>query len=70
MCVCEQVKADLSRLRPRERAALILKRRDGMSFEEIAEVTGLQANDVRHAFASGLFALVMARHERKAAGNE
>jgi DNA-directed RNA polymerase specialized sigma24 family protein len=41
-------------LSPVQRAALVLTRRHGMTYEEIAQRIGKSEDEVRHAFASGM----------------
>jgi DNA-directed RNA polymerase specialized sigma24 family protein len=49
-----QVREILKELSPLSRAALILHRRDGMSYEQIADQVGVSPLRVRQAFAQGL----------------
>lgn len=49
-----RVREILKELSPLSRAALILHRRDGMSYEQIAEQVGVSSLRVRQAFAQGL----------------
>jgi RNA polymerase sigma factor (sigma-70 family) len=49
-----RVREILKELTPLSRAALILHRRDGMSYEQIADQVGVSPLRVRQAFAQGL----------------
>jgi RNA polymerase sigma-19 factor, ECF subfamily len=50
----KKVRETLKELTPLCRAALILHRRDGLSYEQIGEQLGISAVRVRQAFAQGL----------------
>jgi RNA polymerase sigma-19 factor, ECF subfamily len=49
-----RIRESLNELSPLSRAALILHRRDGMSYDEIAEELGVSPARVRQALATGL----------------
>lgn len=67
MCRCDEVRADLMKLSARQRAVLILNRRDRMSYEQIANALSITEDEVLAAMKAGLFLMTIMYKARKVA---